>query len=275
MGLQKQIKNEMERISKIIETIQNNQTHYPEGQLRCSKTHQCHQYYINGRYVRKSERKRAIALAQRDYENDLLKLLTSVYSNLQFLRKVYDDHKLEKVYTELCESRKALISTYFPDKEKYVQAWTAKEYEHWDIESVPDFGEESKPEEKKYKVTGEILTVKGEHVRSKSEKIIADEFTRCDIPYRYEYPLSLKSWNKMITIRPDFLVLNKRTLQEYIVEHLGMMDKADYYNRTMDKLELYEKNGYLIGRNLIILHETSDHPLNMRILDKYIEEYLL
>lgn len=38
--------------------------------------------------------------------------------------------------------------------------------------------------------------IKGERGRSKSEKIIADELARCDIPYKYEYPLRIKDGNK-------------------------------------------------------------------------------
>ena len=46
-------------------------------------------------------------------------------------------------------------------------------------------------------------------------------------------------------------------------------------NKTMNKLDLYEKNGYLLGKNLLIFHETSSAPLNMSVIDQYIQEYLL
>lgn len=52
-----------------------------------------------------------------------------------------------------------------------------------------------------------ILTNRGERVRSKSEKIIADCFFRKGIPYKYECPLYLKGLG---IIYPDFTILSKK-----------------------------------------------------------------
>ena len=59
--------------------------------------------------------------------------------------------------------------------------------------------------------TAVILTEKGERVRSKSEKILADLFYKRNIPYKYEKPLYLKEYG---TIYPDFTFLSKRFGQE-------------------------------------------------------------
>ena len=59
----------------------------------------------------------------------------------------------------------------------------------------------------------------------------------------------------------------------YMLEHLGMMDKTNYYNSSLNKLEIYEQNGYLLGKNLLILHETSEAPINVSVLRNYIDEY--
>ena len=53
-----------------------------------------------------------------------------------------------------------------------------------------------------------------------------------------------------------------------------MMDKNTYFESTMQKLDTYEKNDILLGRDLILLHETSSSPLNTKTLEKYIKEYL-
>lgn len=37
----------------------------------------------------------------------------------------------------------------------------------------------------------------------------------------------------------------------------------------------YEKNGYLLGDNLIVTHETSKAPLNIKVLDSYIKTYFI
>jgi len=75
-------------------------------------------------------------------------------------------------------------------------------------------------------------------------------------------------------IHPDFTALNKRTAKMYIFEHLGMMDKTSYYENAIQKIDTYERNGFLLGENLLITHETSLSPLNTQVLKNYIETYL-
>ena len=121
----------------------------------------------------------------------------------------------------------------------------------------------------------EFYTHKGERVRSKSELIIAGELNRYDVPYHYEMPLQLNDWGRVVTLRPDFTVMNRSNGKSYIYEHLGMMDNQAYVENNMKKLELYEKNGFLLGRNLLVTHETSKSPLNIAVVDSYIEHYLI
>ena len=54
-----------------------------------------------------------------------------------------------------------------------------------------------------------------------------------------------------------------------------MMDNAAYVEKNIAKLDLYEKNGFLIGKNLIITHETSKKPLVVSVVDNYIENFLI
>lgn len=121
----------------------------------------------------------------------------------------------------------------------------------------------------------EFYTILGERVRSKSEKIIADELYRYNIPYRYEMPLELEDWGKTVIRRPDFTVISRSSGKKYIYEHFGMMDDPDYVERNMRKLDLYEKNGYILGKNLIVTHETSRSPLNVGVVDSYIEHFFV
>ncbi len=92
------------------------------------------------------------------------------------------------------------------------------------------------------------------------------------IPYRYEYPLHLKSAGKL---RPDFLCLNVRKREEFIWEHFGMMDNLEYSNRTIEKIQQYGQNGYIAGKNMIMTFETSQYPVSSILIRKMIEEYLL
>ena len=278
MEIRKCIAEEIEKLEKVRDMIKKHETKPENISLRCTKNHGSFQYYLNGKYTSKTKIDKVRAIAQRDYEKKLLPKLDDHISKLYAVQSIYGDENLETVYSSFCEGKRILIKPYFPDKMEYIQKWLQVEYDHWEIED--DEGVTSKKgaladKDKSYNVKGKLYTLKGERVRSKSEKIIADEFTRFRIPYRYEYPLQLLAGNHAVTVRPDFMVLNPRTLQEFIVEHMGMMDKSEYNNTAIDKIDLYEKNGYLIGKNLIILHETYSAPLNMSVLDKYIQEYLL
>lgn len=61
-----------------------------------------------------------------------------------------------------------------------MEQWVAQEYQGKEFQ----------------KGTAVILTQKGERVRSKSEKILADYFYQHNIPYKYEKPLySERIWN--------------------------------------------------------------------------------
>ena len=123
--------------------------------------------------------------------------------------------------------------------------------------------------------TTEFITLKGERVRSKSELLISDQLNRYGIPYRYEKPVELQDWKKTVICRPDFTVMNRRTGKIFLFEHLGKMDDEDYVAANMRKLDLYERNGYLLGDNLMVTHETSKVPLNRNILDSYIKTYFI
>ena len=81
----------------------------------------------------------------------------------------------------------------------------------------------------------EIITERGERVRSKSEKIIADKLYMLGIPYRYEYPLVLEG---NITIYPDFAILRMPQREEVYLEHFGMMDDEDYVENVLMKLNI-------------------------------------
>ena len=121
------------------------------------------------------------------------------------------------------------------------------------------------------KDTREYYTIKGERVRSKSEKIIADELFRKGIPYKYECPLYLKG---MGTIYPDFTFLSKKTGDEVYWEHFGMMDSPDYARKAVHKIETYENNGIFPGERLIITYETEKSVLGTEKIARMVDRYL-
>ena len=116
-----------------------------------------------------------------------------------------------------------------------------------------------------------IVTEKGERVRSKSEKIIADYFYRRGIAYKYEHPLYLKGIG---TIYPDFTLLSPITREEIYWEHFGKMDDPIYAKNAIKRIQIYEKNDIYPGERLILTYETSQIVLDFLLLEKLVERYL-
>ena len=53
------------------------------------------------------------------------------------------------------------------------------------------------------------------------------------------------------------------------------MDEPDYARKAIRKIETYEKNGILPGKNLILTFETSQSILDMKVVEKLTKEYLI
>ena len=247
----KKIKDELNYLRKVKETIAKKVENAPEGKLRCAISKGYFQYYIGNRYLKSKDKKIAIKLAEKEYSLKIDKLIKRYEHALELVLDFIENERLQNIYRELHPARKVLVEPLYRPVEEIVEEFEQLAY------IGKEFGEENKTV---------YYTIKGERVRSKSEKIIADELYRHGIPYKYELPIELESWNRKITIYPDFTVLNKRTGKKWIIEHLGMMDKPSYFESAMQKLDTYEKNDILLGRDLLLLHETSMSPLDTKVL---------
>jgi hypothetical protein len=228
-----------------------------DGHLRVAYSYGKPQYYLctetgetKGKYLRKSELGVARDIAQRDYEKKILRNASECYSWLEHVSKNMPTDNLQNLYDQEMH-RKQLITPRLITDQEYAERWSRVSYKGKAFNSE----------------TPEIYTERGERVRSKSEKIIADKLYMLDIPYRYEYPLTLKQFG---TIYPDFTLLNKSTRKEYVLEHFGMMDHPDYSKKAIKKISLYMRNDFLPGDNLLTMFETSDMPLDVRLLEKML-----
>lgn len=260
----REIMEQKEReLARVIELCERRIKAAPEGTLRIADRGGIRQYYhrtdpkdTKGKYIPQKQREIVIDLAQKDYDKKLVAELKKEIAVLQKAIENYHPENIEKIYEQLHKNRKELIQPIWVSNEEYVKAWNAVAYEK------KGFAKE----------TPEYYTAKGEHVRSKSEIIIADTLYRKGIPYRYEYPIRL---NGMGMIYPDFYCLNVRTREEYIWEHFGMMDYENYVNKAMVRIEKYILNGYCFGKNLIATFESQEHPISTKVIEKNIEQYLL
>ena len=248
----------------------------PQGRIRISQNGGHPEYYLvtergslRGKYLPHSQKTLARQLAQKDYDARLIKLLQKEISALQnYMKQTSNGRAIPELYGSLCPARRSLITPAILTNEQYAARW----------QDISWTGRPFAPD------APYICTARGERVRSKSEVIIADTLFRHNIPYRYEFPLTLKGINpddirrdfgSSITLYPDFLCLNTRTRTEFYWEHFGLMDSTEYSNNAAGKLRLYTENGILAGRNLIITMETQTEPPSIKALEKLIEEFLL
>ena len=251
-----------QEVERMIEKLEKRLQNAPGDALRVSKSHNIVQYYhkniekgdLQWKYLKKEDSSLAKKIAQRDYDQKLLVILKRSLKKIRELKKCYNPKILLSVYDALTDNRKKLVIPEIISDEEYVLQWQQEEYEGKEIRE------------------GLYYTEKEEQVRSKSEMILADRFTRNGIPYHYEYPVYLHGYG---TVYPDFKVLNKRTRREYYWEHLGMMDDEEYVAHAMQKIETYAGNGILPEKNLILTHETSQRPLNVKTVQKLIDAFLI
>ncbi len=255
----KEIRYEMSRLNNVKKGIADSIKAAPAQKLRCAANKGYYQYYCGKEYWGKDKRDYAAQIAQKEYCEKLDKKLQQYQKVLSTLQTLYENEELEEIYRKLHPARKVLVKPLVQPIEEIIKDFEANEYES------KDFDKED---------TTEYYTMKGERVRSKSEKIIADELYRYQIPYKYEFPLTLATHNRNIEFYPDFTALNRRTGKRWIIEHFGMMDRTSYYENAMQKLDLYEKNNFLLGNNLILFHETASSPISTNVVRKYIELYL-
>lgn len=248
----------------------------PQGRIRISQKGGHPEYYLvtergslRGKYLPHSQKTLTRQLAQKDYDARLIKLLQKEISALQnYMKQTSNGRAIPELYDSLCPARRSLITPAILTNEQYAARW----------QDVSWTGRPFAPD------APYICTARGERVRSKSEVIIADTLFRYNIPYRYEFPITLKRINsadirrdfgRSVTLYPDFLCLNTRTRTEFYWEHFGLMDDPAYSNNAAGKLRLYTENGILSGRNLIITMETQTEPPSIKALEKLIEEFLL
>ena len=255
--------NEEERMEKFLVETTERLHDAPLGNLRLSRCGKTFQYYLSipgdkkrGAYIPKAETRLIRRLAQKSYDEKISKLAAKRLAQIRKITKDYEDDEIEKIFLKEHEARKALIVPVEPTWDQKLEKWVSEEYRKKDfLEGTPV-----------------ILTEKGERVRSKSEKIMADYFYRSGIPYHYEKPLYL---NGLGIVHPDFTFLSKVSGQEIYWEHDGRMDDPVYAHNAVKKIQAYEENDIYPGERLILTFETEKNVLDMRHVKRLVEKYLI
>ena len=257
--MERKILQRMEQLEKIKKSLEKRLQGEQIRKVECRNIRGHYRYYLDQKYVKKEEVKSMKRLVEQEYYAKLLPEIEKQIANLKNALVNVDERKLEKIYNDMHAGKRKLITSGILSREEKIRRFEEETYESKPIDDDRT----------------EIYTNKGERVRSKSEKIIADHFERRGILYRYEKPLYLMVDGQRKPFYPDFTVMNKRTTKILYVEHFGMLDDSVYYNGTLRKLDVYEKNDILIGRDLLVFHETGKRVLNVKSIDKYIDEYMV
>lgn len=280
IGLKNMLLEEQRRLENILSIANHQLENAPVGTLHVSNCNGYAQFYVynknsktneinedkknsatyagnsrNPKYVKKSENGIVKQLAQTAYARKTKKLAEKRLSQIRRITKDYDDREIEKIYETLHPQRKKMVDPIVETWEQELEMWIKKDYSGKEfLEGMPV-----------------IFTERGERVRSKSEKIMADYFYHHNIPYKYECPLSLKG---MGTVYPDFTFLSPVTRREIYWEHDGKMDDPVYARKAIKKIEAYEKSGIYVGERLIVTFETSESVLSTRVIETQVRRYL-
>ncbi|MBQ3795241.1 MAG: hypothetical protein II842_02975 [Butyrivibrio sp.] len=272
-----ELRKQLEELNLLLEEADNRlkkSWNIEEGKIRVCSSHGCPQYHFKAkgeekeRYIPTYEKDKIKALVQREYDRNIKKELESSRNKLQKFLKSYDINNIDAAYENLHQGRKSLITPIIPSQAMKIEEW---------YRNNPG---NNNPFEKDVAFT----TKRGETVRSKSEKILADAFLDYGIPYQYEpcYELAnnffeenlYNSWGYVKRKYPDFVLLNVRKDKTIYWEHLGLIGELDYATRNFEKLMDYEKNGLILGDNLIVTLETLERPLDIKVVEEKIRLFL-
>ncbi len=228
----------------------------PKGTLEICCTKQKTKYYhiVDGQkhYIPKNEHKKAALIAQNSYNRKVLIFCQNQLKLIRTFLEKFQPYGLLSIYDNLHPARQALITPHVTPTKDYIERWLSEPYPSTIDIPIPDINE----------------TENGEFVRVKSECFIANKLYYSNIPYKYEYPITLMGK----TYYPDFTIMHPRTRKIIIWEHFGRMEDPEYARRTVEKLNLYNRNGWIPGKNMIVTFESLGAQLDTKTVNNWISE---
>ena len=257
------VEKRLEYLEKVIKEKERCFRKSPEGSLRISRSRNRVQYYhvtekgnSKGKYLKEKEQKLIKALAQKKYDEKILKCAIMEKNLLLRMQTIYTNNCIEDVYELLPESRRGLVTPIIMTDEQFVNNWESQPFNtnRFD-EGAPVF-----------------LSEKNEKMRSKSEVILANKFLSLGIPYKYECPIICDDGS---VFYPDFTGLNVRKRKVIYTEHFGKIDDDRYYEKNMRKLRIYASQGIFPGDQLCMTWETESHPLDIKYAESLLRHYYL
>lgn len=266
----KQLDTEIRRQEKYLARAKNHIALAPEGSLLARKRKNKTDYYqvldekAKGKQSGRRRRQRNINQNQKlilQLTDKLIqqKILRRSFKNLFYLKKLQsnyepvDFHSISKL---LGNSYQQVIAQ---QKQQYLEQWRNKPYP-------------KAPYDSRFHVHE---TDSGEKVRSKAEQIILNTMHTYPIVVHYEeeflYQNGVPGINRCY---PDFTIILPDGCR-IIWEHFGRLDDPEYCRRAAAKLNLYQQNGYVLGKNLIITMDDDKGNVSSSLIIDAIEHYIL
>lgn len=259
-----QLEDRQKALGQLIKLKESQKKANLSGKIRVVRKRKAVQFYHitekgdkEGKYLPRKQDDFARELLQQEYDE---KAVLSAKKELTLLKKLvtfYSKSSLDALNIKFSRTKRKQIEPVLLTNEEYAVKWQNTPYNRKIF----------------YENSTEYFTSKNERVRSKSELIIANTLAQNNVPYRYEFPVDLKTENGWTTVHPDFYCLNINNRKEICWEHLGMMDNPDYAVQATAKLNAYIQSGWIPGKNLIVTIETSENPLQTKTLRKLISAY--
>lgn len=195
-------------------------------------------------YIRPEDLEKEKGLIEKYCAKKVLTVLRSMEKKKQVVYPLFLPERLQEVYEELYAVFGQLTPPRYVPNSQLMEQW-----------------EKGNPEPAFRKEELIYRTQRGEMVRSKFEKLIADTLFSEKIPYQYERELDLSGKG----IYPDFTIVDPRNGRILYIEALGMMDDPNYVSGNLKKIRLYEKNSIFTGDRLILIFDSREAPFDSEL----------
>ncbi len=266
----RQLDLEIRRQEKYLATAKHRIALAPKGSLLARKRKQKTDYYHVVDEKKKGKESKRIRKQININQNLALilqltdkliqqRILRKSQNNLFYLKKLHDKYMpadYNSISTQLGPSYSHVI---MQQKKQYLEQWRNMPYPKAPFDSRYHIHE----------------TDSGEMVRSKSEQIIMNTLYTYPLVVHYEEEFLYKTGVPGINrCYPDFTIILPDG-SRIIWEHLGRLDDPEYCRRTAVKLNLYQQNGYVIGKNLILTMDDDKGNISSALVIDAIEHYIL
>lgn len=236
----------------------------PDGRLHVNSSHGYSQYHHQvspgqSQYLsKKTDGDLISALAEKDYYLRLRDAILAEIDAIDLWNAALPHPAAEQVYDTLQPALRQYVTPIDGYDQEFVDHWLAR-HQPWTYNTHPFTGN---------------YTFRGIRFRSRAELILATLLEKQRYPWVYECPLQVTRDGYGEIIFPDFTVLNVRTRETYYLEYLGKMSDPQYMETNYRRLKLYEENGIYLGKQLIIIGESREEPLDVPHTEKILREYL-